>query len=55
MASNIPRSEAVQALTQSTEPGKVVMLNLLKFKPVGGAAFFMGSPRRRSSRPFPLQ
>ncbi len=41
MASNVPRPEAVQALTQSTEPGKVVMLNLLKFKPAGGAASYM--------------
>lgn len=46
MASNIPKPEAVQALAQSTEPGKVVMLNLLKFKPVGGAASYMEYVRR---------
>ncbi len=37
MDSNMPNPEAIQALTQSTDPGKVVMLNLLKFKPAGGA------------------
>ncbi|HYA35475.1 MAG TPA: DUF1330 domain-containing protein [Candidatus Binataceae bacterium] len=36
MSSNVPRPEAVQALAQSTDPSKVVMLNLLKFKPDGG-------------------
>jgi hypothetical protein len=41
MASNMPKPEAVRALLQSTEPGKVVMLNLLKFKPAGGAASYM--------------
>lgn len=46
MASNIPKPDAVQALRQSTEPGKVVMLNLLKFKPAGGA--LTPAQRRRS-------
>jgi len=46
MASNMARPEAVQALTQSTDPGKVVMLNLLKFKPAGGAASYMEYARR---------
>ena len=46
MASNIPKPEAVQALTQSTEPGTVVMLNLLKFKPAGGAASYAEYARR---------
>jgi uncharacterized protein (DUF1330 family) len=36
MDSNLPNPEAVQAMMQSTDPGKVVMLNLLKFKPAGG-------------------
>jgi uncharacterized protein (DUF1330 family) len=40
MTSNIPRPEAVQALMESQELGRVVMLNLLKFKPVGGAASY---------------
>jgi uncharacterized protein (DUF1330 family) len=40
MTSNIPRPEAVQALVESQELGRVVMLNLLKFKPVGGAASY---------------
>jgi hypothetical protein len=46
MASNIAKPEAVQALTQSTEPGKVVMLNLLKFKAAGGAASYVEYVRR---------
>jgi uncharacterized protein (DUF1330 family) len=37
MESNMPNPEAIQALTQSTNQGRVVMLNLLKFKPAGGA------------------
>ena len=41
-----PKPEAVQALMQSSEPGKVVMLNLLKFKPVGGAASYMEYAQR---------
>jgi hypothetical protein len=40
MYSNIPTPEAIQALVQSKEPGKVVMLNLLKFKPVSGVASY---------------
>jgi hypothetical protein len=40
MASNIPKPEAVQSLAQSAEPGKVVMLNLLKFKPTNSAASY---------------
>ena len=40
MTSNTPRPEAVQALVESQESGRVVMLNLLKFKPVGGAASY---------------
>lgn len=40
MTSNMPRPEAVQALMESQESGRVVMLNLLKFKPVGGAASY---------------
>ena len=46
MASNIPKPDAVQALTQSAEPGKVVMLNLLKFKPAGGASSYAEYTRR---------
>jgi len=46
MASNIPKPEAIQALTQSAEPGKVVMLNLLKFKPAGGATSYMEYAQR---------
>jgi uncharacterized protein (DUF1330 family) len=46
MPSNIPNPDAVQALTQSTAPGKVVMLNLLKFKPAGGAASYAEYVRR---------
>lgn len=46
MASNIPKPEAVQTLTKSTELGKVVMLNLLKFKPAGGAASYAEYARR---------
>ena len=46
MASNIPRPEAVEALTQSTAPEKVVMLNLLKFRPAGGAASYVEYVRR---------
>jgi len=46
VASNIPKPEAVQALAQSTETGKVVMLNLLKFKPPDGAASYMEYVRR---------
>lgn len=40
LAANTPNPDAVRALTQSTDPGKVVMLNLLKFKPAGGAASY---------------
>jgi len=46
VASNIPKPEAVQALAQSTEAGKVVMLNLLKFKASDGAASYMEYVRR---------
>ena len=46
MASNIPKPDTVQALTQSTEPGKVVMLNLPKFKPAGAAASYTEYARR---------
>jgi uncharacterized protein (DUF1330 family) len=46
MDSNSPRPDALQALAQSTEPGKVVMLNLLKFKPAGGAASYEEYVRR---------
>jgi hypothetical protein len=40
MASNVPRPEAVRALVESKDLGRVVMLNLLKFKPVGGVASY---------------
>lgn len=40
MSANLPNPDAVQELIQSTDPGKVVMLNLLKFKPAGGAASY---------------
>jgi uncharacterized protein (DUF1330 family) len=46
MASNTPRPEAVEALAQSAEAGKVVMLNLLKFKSGGGVASYMEYVRR---------
>lgn len=46
MASNIPKPDAVQTLTQSTEAGKVVMLNLLKFRPAGGADSYAEYARR---------
>lgn len=46
MPSNIPKPEAIQALMQSAEQGKVVMLNLLKFKPAGGAASYQEYARR---------
>lgn len=40
MSASVPNPDAVRELTQSTDPGKVVMLNLLKFKPDGGAASY---------------
>lgn len=46
MASNTPSSKAVQALEQSEDPGKVVMLNLLKFQPRGGVASYRECIRR---------
>jgi len=40
MSSITPTAEALQKLAQAPEIGKVVMLNLLKFKPGGGAASY---------------
>jgi uncharacterized protein (DUF1330 family) len=40
MASNVPRPEEVRALVESKDLGRVVMLNLLKFKPAGGVASY---------------
>jgi len=36
----IPKPEALQQIAQAPETGKVVMLNLLKFKPGTGAASY---------------
>ena len=40
MSSTMPTPEAMQKLAQALETGKVVMLNLLKFKPGTGAASY---------------
>jgi uncharacterized protein (DUF1330 family) len=40
MNSIMPKPEALQRLAQAPESGKVVMLNLLKFKPGNGAASY---------------
>ena len=40
MNSIVPTPEALQKLAQAPESGKVVMLNLLKFKPGAGAASY---------------
>ncbi|HXR25784.1 MAG TPA: DUF1330 domain-containing protein [Candidatus Binataceae bacterium] len=40
MSSITPTPEAVQKMAQAPELGKVVMLNLLKFKPGNGAASY---------------
>jgi len=40
MSSITPTPEAVQKMVQAPELGKVVMLNLLKFKPGNGAASY---------------
>jgi uncharacterized protein (DUF1330 family) len=40
MNSIMPRTEALQRLAQAPETGRVVMLNLLKFKPRIGAASY---------------
>jgi len=40
MSSIMPTPEAMQKLAQAPETGKVVMLNLLKFKPGTGAASY---------------
>ena len=40
MSSIMPTAEAMQKLAQAPETGKVVMLNLLKFKPGAGAASY---------------
>ncbi len=40
MSSITPSAEALQKLAQAPETGKVVMLNLLKFKPGNGAASY---------------
>ena len=40
MNSIMPKPEAMQQLAQAPETGKVVMLNLLKFKPGNGAASY---------------
>jgi uncharacterized protein (DUF1330 family) len=40
MSSIMPTPEAMQKLAQAPESGKVVMLNLLKFKPGTGAASY---------------
>ena len=40
MSSKMPTPEVIQKLAQAPETGKVVMLNLLKFKPGTGAASY---------------
>jgi uncharacterized protein (DUF1330 family) len=40
MNSIMPKPEVIQRLAQAPESGKVVMLNLLKFKPGNGAASY---------------
>jgi uncharacterized protein (DUF1330 family) len=40
MSSIMPTPEAMQKIAQAPETGKVVMLNLLKFKPGTGAASY---------------
>jgi len=40
MSAITPTPEALQNLTQASETGKVVMVNLLKFKPGNGAASY---------------
>jgi len=40
MSSIMPTPEAMQKVTQAPETGKVLMLNLLKFKPGTGAASY---------------
>ena len=40
MSSIMPTPEAIRKLAQAPETGKVVMLNLLKFKPATGAASY---------------
>ena len=40
MSSIVPTPEAMQKVAQAPETGKVVMLNLLKFKPGSGAAAY---------------
>ena len=40
MSSIMPTPEAMQKIAQAPETGKVVMLNLLKFKPGNGAASY---------------
>jgi uncharacterized protein (DUF1330 family) len=40
MSSIMPAPEALQKIAQAPETGKVVMLNLLKFKPGSGAASY---------------
>lgn len=39
MTSKTTNPEGIKALSQSTDTGKVVMLNLLKFKPDGAASY----------------
>jgi uncharacterized protein (DUF1330 family) len=46
MSSITPTPEAIQQLLQSPETGKIVMLNMLKFKPGTGAASYAEYGRR---------
>ena len=46
MASNVPKPETIRALKESGEAGKVVMVNLLKFKAAAGVASYTEYVRR---------